>query len=55
MANAPILARVQHDNRINIPREVADHLGIRTGDVVLFRLLAKGRATVALANVTAKA
>ena len=47
----PILATLQRSRRIVIPKEVVEHLGVDIGDVLLFKLLAKGRAVIVAVDV----
>ena len=47
----PILAKLQRQRRLALPKEVADHLGVGEGDVLLFELAPARRVVVIAADV----
>ncbi len=47
----PLLARLQAQRRVVIPKEVAEHLQVKEGDVLLFMLSKSRRAVICAADV----
>ncbi len=47
----PLIAKLQAQRRVVIPKEVAEHLQVSEGDVLLFTLSRNRRAVICAADV----
>lgn len=50
----PLVARLQSSRRVVIPQEIAEHLRVDEGDLLLFRKGRNGTAIIAAAEVQPK-